>query len=141
MTAKEGIYKVLSNIFNGELYPVHHPDPDGLYNSVSDDFAIYTKVGENTFNTLIGVTAEKQVRIQVSIYSVNHDKNEQLVTFMNQAMIAANDVFIAAHELGNDPYETEGALANRPIPGSFDDFDNESRRFVTHSDFYVWSRD
>lgn len=136
MRVEELLYSVLQPVFGDELYPVRHPDPDGLSDSVSTLFAIYTKIGGQSFNTMAGDTGLSRVRIQISIYAIDYTQLKQKETEVNTAMQAANE---SADSL-LDPYNTLGVLKNVSTDVPNDGYEEDTKRFCTHMDFYCWEK-
>ena len=93
MTYKESLYYILAPVFNNEIYPVVHPDPDGLISSVSALYAIYNVVGGTSFNTLEGSVKISRPRIQISIYGLNASEVATKQLAVDNAMQAANVLY------------------------------------------------
>lgn len=140
MNANESLYAVLSSIFNDEFYPVKHPDIDGTTDTITTDFAIYKQVGGTGFPTLSGNSGIRRLRFQISIFSLDYDRMKQLSTYVEQAMIIANDVANSAIALRENVYETPGALINVPVGEPIEDFENDTKRFYCHVDYYIWEK-
>lgn len=136
MRVEELLYSVLQPVFGDELYPVRHPDPDGLSDSVSTLFAIYTKIGGQSFNTMTGDTGLSRIRIQISIYSIDYTQLKQKETEVNTAMQVANELA----DVSIDPYNTLGVLKNVSSTVPIDGYEADSKRFCTHMDFYCWEK-
>jgi len=139
-TVEEQIAAILSPVFGGELYPVVHPDPDGTMGSVANLYAVYTKIGGVSFNRLTGDDPMSRPRIQVSIYSIDYGSLKASEAAMNVAMQAANQVASDAVDAQQDCFEILGALANVSSSVGTDGFENDTRRYFVHTDFYAWAR-
>lgn len=137
MNAKQSIYALLQGIFNGEFYPGRHPDAD---NEKLGDFGTYKVIGGPSFNTLGGSGGIAQPRIQINIYSLNSDRRDELMQYVQQAMDIANDAASAAIDLGNDPYNTPGAQLNQSIGYPIDDYEDDTKRFVGIVEYYLWEK-
>ena len=139
MSIESVFYSILSPVFETELYPVVHPDPDGTNSEVAELYAVFFKVGGQTFGTLEGDADIRRPRMQISIYGVNFDdvvaKEEAVIA----AMKTANTVASAAVEAGDDPLTETGSLPNRIIGVSIDGYEKDTKRFVKTLEYYVWS--
>ena len=134
MRIEQILYSILQPVFNGELYPVRHPDPDGKMSSVSDTFGIYLKTGGNSYNNLDGDMGLNRVRVQVSIYSIDYDELKEKESAVNIAMQSANQI---ANTTG--PF-SEGALQNVSTTVPTDGYEADTKRFYIHMEFYCWER-
>lgn len=136
MSIESKFYGILADTFNGELYPVRHPDPDGKKSSVSDLFAIYLKIGGQSLNKLEGDAGVSRVRMQLSIYATDYDVLKTAEYGAIAAMRSANDAF-------NQSLDTEGtgALPNVTSTVPLDGYESDTKRFYTHIDFYCWAYD
>jgi hypothetical protein len=137
MTVKEQIAYILQPIFGNEVYPMQHPDPDGLATSVAESYCIFSTVGGSTFNNLEGDTNMSRLRVQISIYTVEHDAMESYKKQVNDAMKQANINYSNAVIDNYDLYSL-GVLANVSTSVPIDVFEEDSKRFCTHMDFYAW---
>lgn len=140
ITAEEQIAAILDPVFNGELYPVVHPDPDGTTGSVAQTYAIYAKIGGAVFTKLDGVACLSRVRMQVSIYSTSYADLKTKETAVNTAMEAANQLASTTIDAHNDPFDVLGALANVSSSVPADGFEDDTRRYFIHATFYCWGR-
>jgi hypothetical protein len=136
MSVSTKLYAILQSIFNGELYPVVHPDPDGT--EVADLYAIFLKVGGQSFNNIKNTDSLQRPRMQISIYGIDFDvveaKELAVVAAMQTANIAAN----TAVKNKTNPLTTTGALPNSLIGTPVDGFEKDTKRFVKHLDYYCW---
>lgn len=136
MYIEEALYSVLEPVFGNEIYPVRHPDPDGLISSVSDLFAIYTKIGGQSYNTFEGDSGLSRVRMQISIYSVDYDRLKIKEREVNAAMQAANEF----SKTSLDKYNEAGSLVNVSTSVPTDGYESDTKRFYIHMDFYCWEK-
>ena len=140
MTIEEKLTTILRPVFGDELYPVVHPDPDGKMSSVSELYAVYTKIGGGNFNTLEGQADLSRPRVQVSIYSTDYaelkTKEAALFTAMKNANVLANQCI----DSGTDATTVANALPNVPVSVSIEGFEEDTKRYFSHSDFYGWIR-
>lgn len=134
------IYTILQPIFGNELYPVVHPDPDGLESSVADLYAIYLQVGGNLFLTLKNTDDLERQRIQVSIYGIDFNIVKSKSYAVKAAMKTANAVASQAVANRLDPLSVTGSLPNSMIHPGIDDYEANTKRFVKHLEFYCWAR-
>ena len=139
MTVKESIAFILQPVFGDEIYPIQHPDPDGLQSSVAETYCIFNTVGGVSFNNLAGDTGISRVRVQISIYGIEHDVMEDFKKQVNVAMQAANTNYNNAITNHTSLYAL-GTQANVSTTVPVDGFEQDSKRFYTHMDFYVWER-
>lgn len=140
MIIEQKINTVLSSVFNGELYPVRHPDPDGTESEVAKTFAVYIKIGGRSLQNLKGDTDLSKPRIQVSIYSIDYDELKEKEQAVNDAMKAANDTFLALKETGEDFGEVANAIPNFSSSVPTDGFEADTKRYYLHMEFYCWQR-
>lgn len=139
MTFKESLYYILAPVFSNELYPVVHPDPDGLISSVSSLYAIYSVVGGNSINTLEGSTDISRPRVQISIYGLNADEVSAKQKAVDTAMQAANVLYNQCVDNKTDFTTVNGALPNVSGGVPPDGHEADTKRFFVHMDYYVWS--
>lgn len=129
MTIQRKIDAILSPVFDGRLYYIQHPDPDG--SEVAETFSIFSVVGGECFENLEGDMGAARPRVQVSIYTIDSTILTAKVKEVNDAMSAAS---ILAQT--NDPDTTETALLNYSSSVPVDGYETETRRFYSHMDFY-----
>jgi len=134
------IYTILQPIFGDEIYPIVHPDPDGKLNSVANLYAIYSQVGGRSFTTLKNTDDLTRQRMQVSIYGTVYNDVKSKVSYVKNAMKAANAAASAAVASRTDPLTATGSLPNSPIGDGIDDYESDTDRFVKHLEYYCWSR-
>lgn len=139
MTYKESLYYILAPVFNNEIYPVVHPDPDGLISSVSSLYAVYNVVGGSSFNTLEGTINISRPRIQISIYGLNADEVAAKQLAVDTAMQAANVLYNQCVDTRTDFTTVNGALPNISSGVPPDGYEADTKRFYVHLDYYVWS--
>jgi len=140
VTVEEKIAAILTPVFGDELYPVVHPDPDGLENSVSNLYAVYTKIGGRRFGSLEGDGSLRRTRVQVSIYSTSYGELKAKESEIEAAMLAANVLAGQTIDAGNDPLEVLLALPNVAVAEPTDDYEPDTKRFALHSEWYCWCR-
>lgn len=119
MIVESSLYAVLATVPGCEFYPVQYPDPV----TIPDVFGIYAKVGGQSFNSLEGDSGISRPRMQVSIYATSYGTLKTIESAVNAAMIAAN---------------TARTLINVSSSVPVDGFEQETRRFYVHMDFYIW---
>jgi len=136
----ESLYAILEPVFGTELYPIHHPDPDGLRGSVSDLFATYTQIGGQMFDVLRGEGGIDRVRYQISIFGIDYEQVKQKETAARAALSAANDAANALIDSGEDVYNTPGCQIN--ISGSVPlyGYENDTKRYSCFMDYYLWEK-
>lgn len=134
------INTILTPVFGNEIYPIVHPDPDGLQSSVSNLYAVWTIIGGQSFNKLDGDANISRVRVQISIYSIDYTELKTKQREVNAAMQAANLLASQAVDAQQDQFEIEGALANVSTSVPFEGREDDTRRFYTHIEMYVWDR-
>lgn len=137
MTAKESLYAIVSPIFSGKFYQSIHPDADG---AVTEDYAVYSQVGGAINNHLQGQSSLRRPRFQISVFSLDGDRRDELVGFVEAAMSLANDAANAAIDLAQDPYNTVGALLNQQVGMAIDGYEHDTKRHYAHLDFYCWEQ-
>jgi len=140
LTIEEKIAAILTPVFSDELYPVVHPDPDGLESSVSNLYAVYTKIGGRRFGNLEGDGNLRRTRVQVSIYSTSYGELKAKEAELEAAMLAANVLAGQTIDAGGDPLEVLLALPNVAVAEPTDDYEPDTKRFVLHSEWYAWCR-
>lgn len=126
MIVEKAIATVLATVFGDNVYPVWCPDPDGSLGAVAGTFAVYTKVGGASFQNLEGDIPVSQPRMQVSIYSTSYSDLKAKESAVNDAMQAAN---------------VARTLVNYSSSVPVDGYDQDSRRYFVHMDFYCWSEE
>ena len=144
MTVEEKFAAILTPVFGDELYPVVHPDPDGLESSVSNLYAIYVKIGGRRFGSLEGDGNLRRTRVQVSIYASMYPNGYADIKAkeaeLEAAMLAANTLASQCVDSGTDPLEVLLALPNVAVAEPTDDYEPDTKRFVLHSEWYAWCR-
>jgi len=140
VTVEEKFAAILTPVFGDELYPVVHPDPDGLESSVSNLYAVYTKIGGRKFGSLEGDGSLRRTRVQVSIYSTSYGELKAKEVELEAAMLVANTLAGQTIDAGNDPLEVLLALPNVAVAEPTDDYEPDTKRFVLHSEWYAWCR-
>lgn len=140
ISPEEKVGNILATIFGNEVYPVVHPDPDGLTESVTTTFAIYSKVGGYSFNKLDGDAGMSRVRMQVSVYAPTYGELKDKEQAVNDAMEAANTVASQAVDSGLDPFEIDNAFSNISATVPTDGYDYDTKRFYLHMEYYTFQR-
>jgi len=140
MGFKETLTTILTPVFGDEIYPIVHPDPDGTLGSVSNLYAVYTIIGGVSFNTLEGNTDLSRPRVQISIYSVDYTELGLKMQALNEAMDVANTLASQCVDNQIDFIEVVGALPNVSVSVPPEGFEEDTRRFYAHLDFYCWNR-
>lgn len=140
MDFKETLNLILTPVFGNEIYPIVHPDPDGKLGSVSDLYAVYTIIGGVSFNVLEGNADLSRPRLQISIYSVDYTDLCFKIQALNEAMNAANDLASQCVDNKIDFAEVIGALPNVSTSVPTEGFEEDTRRFYTHLEYYCWNR-
>ena len=139
MSIETTLYSILSPVFGTELYPVRHPDPEGVDTDVAKLYAVFTKVGGRTFSTLEGDDSLRRPRMQISIYGIDFDTVLAKEAAVNAAMDAANVVASQAVDAGEDPLSKTGSLPNTAQGVPVDGYESDTKRFAKHMEFYCWS--
>lgn len=117
-------------VFGGQLYYIQRPDPDS---NVSGTYAVFSIVGGSEYQTLEGDNNLSQVRVQISIYATDPAALVTKVAAVKAAMQAAS-ALTATADPDTNPLALYNYSANVPIDG----FEQETRRFYSHMDFYCW---
>jgi hypothetical protein len=143
VTAEERIATILdAPVFSGELYPVQVPDKDAArLATAGTSYGVYTKVGGEAPVLLSGEGNIARPRIQVSVYATTNAQLKALESAVNVAMKAANVLANDTIEAGNDPYAVATALLNNPASVPIDGFEQATRRYYCHMDFYAWVKE
>lgn len=131
---------ILTPVFGNEIYPIVHPDPDGLIASVANFFGVFTIVGGQSFNKLDGDADLSRVRVQISVYSIDYTEFKAKQKAVSDAMIAANLLASQCVDSRTDQFGVAGALANVSGGVPAEGREADTRRFFSHSEFYCWSR-
>ena len=126
MIAEKAIAAVLATVFGANVFPVWCPDPDGLAPGVAGTFAVFLKVGGPSFQNLEGDIPTSRPRMQISIYSTSYADLKTRESAVNAAMLAAAQA---------------GTLLNYSSSVPTDGFEQDSRRYFVHMDFYCWSQE
>ena len=140
MSMESVLHGLLEAVFGTEIYPVVHPDPDGNQTEVATLYAIYTVVGGSTFGRLEGDSDLTRPRVQISIYGINFDNTLAKSSAVRVAMQAANAVASTAIDNGDDPLMEVGSLPNSILGVPIDGYEKDTKRFVKHLEYYVWTR-
>lgn len=135
---EEQLTTILTPIFGDELYPIGHPDPDGLIASVANTFAIFTIIGGQSFNKLDGDAGISRVRVQISIYCLDYTEFKVKQRAVSAVMVAANEVAKQCIDLGTNAFETVGAIVNVSTTVPSEGKEQDTKRFFCHSEFYCW---
>lgn len=119
MIVETDLYAVLATVPGCEFFPVQYPDPA----TIPEIFGVYAKVGGTSFQDIEGDIDTSQPRMQVSIYATSYGLLKETETAVNTAMKAAN---------------VAGTLRNYSASVPVDGFEQETRRFYVHMDFYIF---
>jgi len=140
MNFEDTLGTILTPIFGSEIYPIVHPDPDGTISTVSDLYAVYTIIGGASFNKLTGDTGLSRPRIQISIYSIDYSDMKSKMRALDTAMQGAN--LLASQCVDNqvDFTTVNGALPNISVTVPKEDFEQDTRRYFIHAEYYCWSK-
>lgn len=136
---EEQLNTILAPIFGNEIYPIVHPDPDGLISSVSDTYAVFTVVGGKSFNKLEGDTEISRPRTQISIYTIDYTEMKAKTRAIAAAMKAANALATQAVDNSVNQFEIAGALSSVSITVPTEGREPDTKRFYSHSEFYCWA--
>lgn len=140
MSISDKIYSAVQSVFNGEFYPVVHPDPDGTETEVAATYGIYTIVGGASFNKLDGDADISRPRIQISTYSIDYADLKAKESAVLAAMKSANDAANTAIALGQDPLSLSNCIPNVSVAVPVGGYEANTKRFYSHADFYCWDR-
>lgn len=133
MTLQTRIAAILDEpVFDGELYYIQHPAPDG--SEVAQTYGVFSIVGGPSYQTLEGDTDLSRPRVQISVYAVDSTVLVQKVAAVNTAMKMACD----RCDMVN-PDTDATALYNYSSSVPVDGFEQDTRRFYSHMDFYCWN--
>lgn len=121
MSVEAKLYSVLSGVNGCTFYPVQLPD--SVATALPAVFGIYTKVGGTSIQNLEGDIDISRPRMQISIYATVYGTLKTIEAAVNAAMKAAS---------------VAGTLLNVSSSVPVDGFEQETRRFYTHMDFYCW---
>lgn len=138
MSIESVLTTILSSTFDDEFYHVVHPDPEA--SDVATLYAVFLKVGGQTFNKLEGTDDLTKPRMQVSIYGIDSDEVLIKEAAVIAAMKTANGLANTAIQTQVDPFSVTGALPNTMIGVPVDDYEKDTKRFVKHLEFYCWNR-
>lgn len=134
MTLQEKIAAILdAPVFSGELFYIQRPDTAGKRADLVKTYGVFQVVGGPSFQTLEGDTETSRPRVQISIYSIDAADLVAKVNATQAAMQAANDLTDTV-----DVATTATALYNYSASVPVDGFEQETRRFYSHMDFYCW---
>ena len=138
MTIETQIYSILTSVFDGEIYPVVHPDPDG--SEVADLFAIYLIVGGSIFQTIKKDSNLRRPRVQISIYGIDYDVVSLYSVNVISKMNESNLTSIESIKNNIDPLTISACLPNTLIGEPIDGYEKDTKRYVKHLEFYCWVR-
>jgi hypothetical protein len=133
MTLQQHIDAILSPGFSGEFYYIRHPDPDGSAGEVAATYGVWSIVGGESFYGMAGDANVSRPRIQVSIFTTDNAALVAMVDTVKAAMVAANDLTVTS-----DPDSVELALYNTTAAVQVDGYEEETGRYYSYLDFYVW---
>ena len=134
MDIQQHVYSILGqSVFHGELYYIQHPDPTGSAEQVVQTYGVFSIVGGECFDNLEGDTGIDRYRIQISVYTVDTSTLVVAVAAVNTAMRAA-----AVLAQTKDPETMAAACFNYSASVPVDGFEQETKRFYSHMDFYAW---
>jgi len=136
---EEQLTTVLTPVFGDEIYPIAHPDPDGLIASVSNTFAVFTVIGGQSFNKLDGDAGISRVRVQISIYAVDYTEFKAKLRATSVAMVAANELAKQYVGTATDVFGVAGALVNVSSTVPTEGKEVDTKRYYCHADFYVFT--
>ena len=139
LTVEEQLSTVLTPVFGTELYPIVHPDPDGTASTVANLYAVFTKIGGQSVNKLSGDDPVSRARMQISAFSIDYGSLNAAEQSMNAAMLAANVVANTAISNQQNVFSIAGALANISSSVPTYGFEDETRRYYFHADYYIWT--
>lgn len=135
---EEQLTTILTPICGDELYPIGHPDPDGLISSVSDTFTIFTVVGGQSYNVLEGDLDISRVRLQISTYAMDYTEFKATQRAIAAAMQAANVLANSCIDSHEDVYSKVGALKNVSVSVPTEGKEQDTKRFYVHQEFYIF---
>lgn len=140
MNFEDTLGTILTGALGSEVYPIVHPDPDGELGSVSDTYSVYTIVGGASFNKLTGDTGLSRPRVQISVYSVDYSDMKIKLRQLDAAMQAAN--LLASQCVDNQvSFDTVlGALPNVSVTVPLEGFEQDTKRYFVHAEYYCWSK-
>ena len=141
MSIESVLHSIIQPVFGDEVYPVVHPDPDGTEAEVAALYAIYFKVGGQTFSSLDGTGTLSRVRFQISIYGIDFNEVGAKEISLKAAMKTANDIADEAIDERKDPLTTPGALSNILMSVPSDGYEKDTKRYVKRLEYYCWMRD
>lgn len=136
ISLEEQLTTILTPICGDEIYPIGHPDPDGLIASVSDTFTIFTVVGGQSYNNLEGDAGISRVRLQISTYAMDYTEFKAKQRAIAAAMQAAN---VLATDSGATYNDVVGALKNISTTVPTEGKEQDTKRFYVHMEYYVWT--
>ena len=132
---------ILRPTFGDEVYPIVHPDMDGLCDSVTDTFCVWSLSGGSIFDGLAGYADLMRVRVQISIYantfSLMKTAQRAVMTAMNNANTQASNNM----DVGTDFFNTAGSLPNTLISPPDEGREVDTKRFYTLISFYCWTKE
>ncbi len=130
-TIQQKIDAILTGIFAGEIYYIQHPATDG--SEVAGTYCVHSIISGDPLQDIEGDIEATQIRVQISIYTVN---SSDLIAKAAAVTLAMRAAAILAQS--NDPETTETALFNYSAAAAFDGYEEETKRFFSHLDFYCW---
>ena len=130
---------ILTPVFGNEIYPIAHPDPDGTTGSVANKFGVWTIVGGQPFNSLTGDAGISRVRVQVSTYSMDYTEFKTTQRAIDAAMLAANLLANQCVDSHTDQFGVVGALANVSATIAGEGREEDTKRYFSHQEYYVWA--
>lgn len=132
---------IFKPIFGDEVYPIVHPDMDGLSDSVTNTYCVWSLSGGTTFEGLEGTAKLARVRVQVSIYATDYSQ----MKIASKAVIDSMDVANAqaSENIDNriNHFNVSGSLVNTLIAPPDEGIESDTKRFFAFVSFYCWAKD
>lgn len=128
-------------IFGDEVYPIVHPDMDGLSDSVTNTYCVWSLNGGTTFEGLEGTANLARVRVQVAIYTTDYSQMKTASKAVIAAMDTANTQASANIDNHIDHFNTSGSLINTLIAPPDEGIESDTKRFFAFVSFYCWTKD
>jgi len=138
MIVEQKIQAILETVSGCTFY---EDGPDSCIAATTPIFGTFTKVGGEDFNNLEGDIDTSRPRIQISLYAINRGDRAVYELAVSAAMKTANTLANNAVDAGLDAFTTVGALPNISVSVPVHGRDPETRRFLSHMDFYCWCRE
>lgn len=132
---------ILRPIFADEVYPIVHPDMDGLSDSVTNMYCVWSLSGGSTFEGLEGTANLARVRVQIAIYTTDYSQMKTASKAVTAAMDAANTQASTNIDNRVDHFNVSGSLANTLIAPPDEGIESDTKRFFAFISFYCWTRD